>query len=176
MCYVNQKTSSPGSDFNPAMKRDNNIGSMDPPSYYHLRINNVQAFDENEYACETSLTKKSDDQPSLHSLVYLYVTQSPSFIETLTSENTLPAIEYGDAILKCFAVGKPTPKIKWYRIEHVNNNEQAVDLNHESNSLTVRNLSRFDPTKYECVASNGILPSVSKKFTLTIYCKPNFLF
>ena len=44
-------------------------------NYYHLRINNVQVYDENEYACETTLTRRSDDQPSLHSLIYLRVTR-----------------------------------------------------------------------------------------------------
>jgi hypothetical protein len=44
-------------------------------SYYHLKISNVQIYDENEYACETSLTRKNDDQPNLQSLVYLHVTR-----------------------------------------------------------------------------------------------------
>ena len=44
-------------------------------SYYHLKIVNVQLFDENEYACETSITKNNDDQPSLHSLIRLHVTR-----------------------------------------------------------------------------------------------------
>ena len=44
-------------------------------SFYHLKISNVQIYDENEYACETSLTKKNDDQPNLQSLVYLHVTR-----------------------------------------------------------------------------------------------------
>ena len=45
-------------------------------SYYHLKIVNVQIFDENEYACETSITKNNDDQPSLHSLIRLHVTRT----------------------------------------------------------------------------------------------------
>lgn len=48
------------------------------------------------------------------------------------------------------------------------------DLNHESNSLIIKNVSKSENHKYECVASNGILPSVSKKITLTVYCKFRF--
>jgi len=28
----------------------------------------------------------------------------------------LAALENGDAVLKCFAVGKPEPRIRWYKI------------------------------------------------------------
>jgi hypothetical protein len=43
--------------------------------YYNLKINNLQIYDENEYACETSITKHHDEEPSLHSLFYLHVTR-----------------------------------------------------------------------------------------------------
>ena len=52
-------------------------------NYYHLRINNVQVYDENEYACETTLTRRSDDQPSLHSLIYLRVTRNTTFFKLI---------------------------------------------------------------------------------------------
>lgn len=139
-------------------------------SYYHLKIVNVQLFDENEYACETSITKNNDDQPSLHSLIRLHVTQSPNFIESLTSESNLGIMENADAVLKCFAIGKPAPKIRWYRIE--DNNGLIRDLNHESTSLTLKNITKHENSKYECIAENGILPSVSKKFSLTVYYMP----
>lgn len=45
-------------------------------NYYHLKITNVQLYDENEYVCETSITKLDEDKPSLHSLVYLHVTRT----------------------------------------------------------------------------------------------------
>lgn len=142
----------------------------DVNNYYHLKITNVQLYDENEYACETSITRKNEDQPSLHSLVYLHVTQSPSFIESLTSESNLAAVEMSDMVLKCFATGKPLPKIRWYQIEE--SSGSIRDLNHEANTLTISNISKSDNSKYECVASNGILPSVSKKFTITVYYAP----
>lgn len=44
-------------------------------SFYHLRINNVQLYDENEYVCQTSLTKQNEDQPSVHSIINLQVTR-----------------------------------------------------------------------------------------------------
>jgi hypothetical protein len=49
-------------------------------SYYNLRIENVQLSDENEYACETTLTKRSDDQPNIHSLISLYITRNVFFL------------------------------------------------------------------------------------------------
>jgi hypothetical protein len=44
-------------------------------SYYNLRIENVQLYDENEYACETSITKRNDDTPNLNSLIFLSITR-----------------------------------------------------------------------------------------------------
>lgn len=51
--------------------------------------------------------------------MYVYL-ESPSFIESLTSESNLAAVEYADVVLKCFAVGKPSPKIRWYQIDESN--------------------------------------------------------
>lgn len=49
-------------------------------NYYHLKITNVQLYDENEYACTTSITKMNEDQPNLHSLVFLHVTRKKIYI------------------------------------------------------------------------------------------------
>lgn len=50
-------------------------------------------------------------------ILLINIKESPSFIETLTSESNLAASEFSDVILKCFAVGKPLPKIRWYQID-----------------------------------------------------------
>ena len=44
-------------------------------NYYHLKINNVQTYDENEYACETTVSHRNDNRPNLQSLVYLKITR-----------------------------------------------------------------------------------------------------
>jgi len=62
---------------NPVLKRDNSQ-IQNEFSFYHLKISNVQLYDENEYACETSMTKHDEDQPTLHSFVHLYVTRKLS--------------------------------------------------------------------------------------------------
>ncbi|CAF0733656.1 unnamed protein product [Brachionus calyciflorus] len=139
-------------------------------NYYNLQIENVQLYDENEYACQTSITKSNEDEPLIHSLIHLHVTQSPSFFESQTSESNIAGLENGEVILKCTATGKPIPRIKWYKLDE--NSGVIRDLDHESTSLVIKNLSKHDQNKYECVASNGILPSVSKKFTLTVYFAP----
>jgi len=60
----------------PLQDNNNNQGLNVPQqSFYHLKIANVQLYDENEYACETSITKNSEDEPSLHSLIRLHVTR-----------------------------------------------------------------------------------------------------
>jgi hypothetical protein len=52
-------------------------------SYYNLRIENVQLYDENEYACETSLTRRNDDTPNLHSLMFLHITRNVFFLKLI---------------------------------------------------------------------------------------------
>jgi hypothetical protein len=42
----------------------------------------------------------------------------------------------------------------------------------ESFNLKLHNISKYDASKYECVANNGILPSVSKMFTINVKYKP----
>ena len=52
--------------------------------------------------------------------ILFLIIESPNFIESLTSESNIGMVEHGDAVLKCFAIGKPAPKIRWYRIEDNN--------------------------------------------------------
>lgn len=42
--------------------------------FYNLKIDNVQLYDENEYVCQNSITKSDEDEPLVHSLIYLYIT------------------------------------------------------------------------------------------------------
>ena len=65
---------------------------------------------------------------------------------------------------------------KYYSKNFANANCKLFsDLNHESSTLALRNVSRNDTdAKYECVAANGVVPSISKKFTLNVYCKLRF--
>lgn len=48
--------------------------------FYNLKIDNVQLYDENEYVCQNSITKSDEDEPVIHSLIYLYVTSKFFFI------------------------------------------------------------------------------------------------
>ena len=90
--YDRKRSSNPPPTANQAEPLDENIGldddckmhrinaaaaghlqsqsSNDMKNYYHLKITNVQLYDENEYACETS--KRNE---YLHSLVYLHVSR-----------------------------------------------------------------------------------------------------
>lgn len=59
--------------------QDLDLTKQNDVSFYNLQIENVQLYDENEYACQTSITKRNEDQPNLHSLIYLQVTRKLLF-------------------------------------------------------------------------------------------------
>jgi hypothetical protein len=59
----------------PTLNNDQNSNVDDKTAFYHLKINNVQIFDDNEYACETSISKQNEDESIVHSLIYLHVTR-----------------------------------------------------------------------------------------------------
>ena len=84
-------------------------------SFYHLKIENVQTYDENEYSCETTISLGSG-RPHLQSIVHLRVTQPPAFVESMTSPGDVEAHEAADVELSCHAVGKPRPVIRWFKV------------------------------------------------------------
>jgi hypothetical protein len=43
-------------------------------------------------------------------------------------------------------------------------------LNNEANELIIYNVTHINQNIYECIANNGIEPSVSKKITITVLC------
>lgn len=84
-------------------------------SFYHLKINNVQVYDENEYSCETTISM-NNGRPNLQSIVHLKVTQPPAFVESMTSGGNVEARENTDVVLSCHAIGKPRPIVRWFKI------------------------------------------------------------
>ncbi|OTF82160.1 hypothetical protein BLA29_011325, partial [Euroglyphus maynei] len=78
----------------------------------------------------------------------------PSFIEEKTSSD-LDIKENSSITLNCMAKGRPEPQILWRRED-----EQPIQLDSQNNDCA-----------YLCIASNGILPTISKRIFLGVSCK-----
>jgi hypothetical protein len=116
---------------------DNKVQNFD------LVLNDLQFSDENEYSCESSSFLNDKESIITHTLVYLQITsksssksvekysvlskyfpcfaESPSFVEESTSLSTITVNENSNSVLSCFASGKPTPMIRWYRLSQGGN-------------------------------------------------------
>jgi hypothetical protein len=71
----------------------------------------------------------------------------------------------------CFATGVPKPNITWYSIS---NEDQSLKLLpvQTGSYLTLENLTRYSPKKYQCKASNNIPPSDTRNFSITVEFAP----
>ncbi|KAL3218119.1 hypothetical protein MRX96_050867 [Rhipicephalus microplus] len=71
------------------------------------------------------------------------------------------------AIFECLASGSPAPKIKWRK------QSSAMNLISSSNgSLLIDDVSIDDAGQYVCEADNGIAPTASHSFTVTVNAPP----
>lgn len=102
-----------------------------------------------------------------------YLNKNPLEFDTINLKESslstsLSFHEGSDVNLACNAVGRPAPTIRWYL------NKSAVSkpiLLTETAVLNLKNITRHSHKKYECVADNGVKPSLSRTFTLNILCK-----
>ncbi|OWA51517.1 Follistatin-related protein 5 [Hypsibius exemplaris] len=74
---------------------------------------------------------------------------------------------YGNATLKCHAVGVPTPRVKWLKNEETLEHTSAK-VTGEGNKLTLPNLLYKDTGVYSCVAENeaGSSSAISSVFVV----------
>nr|XP_046913473.1 lachesin-like isoform X2 [Dermatophagoides farinae] len=136
---------------------------------FYLTIHDVQEMDRGFYMCQVNT------KPMRIQIGHLEVNVPPSFIEEKTSSD-FDITENSSATLHCSANGRPEPQILWRRED-----EQPIQLDSQTNdsSLTIKgqhlnlkNVSRHQMGAYLCIASNGILPTISKRIFLGVSFAP----
>ncbi|KAK8788765.1 hypothetical protein V5799_021458 [Amblyomma americanum] len=134
---------------------------------WHLHIHDVQERDRGAYMCQINTS------PMKSQVGYLNVVVPPKIDNNLTSDSTEVA-ESGDVALRCVARGTPEPEITWRR-------EDAQDIALDAATkvpsvkgtwLNITKVSRLHMSAYLCIASNGVLPSVSKRIVLEVSFAP----
>jgi hypothetical protein len=113
-------------------------------------------------------------------------------------DTNIHVAEGSDIDLICEAIGKPHPLIKWYKNENrisyrhhyhwhgggnfkANNENKSKKIKQNSELLLIndrlrlKNLTRFNQYSYECIADNGVPPSISRTFTINVIFEPKLI-
>lgn len=133
---------------------------------WHLHIHDVQERDRGAYMCQINTS------PMKSQIGYLNVVVPPKIDEEKTSSDT-EVREGSDVALRCIAKGTPEPEITWRRED-----DQEITFGREKVSsvkgpwLNISKVSRLHMSAYLCIASNGVLPAVSKRIVLEVSFAP----
>ncbi|XP_025834919.1 lachesin-like isoform X2 [Agrilus planipennis] len=138
-----------------------------------LHISNVQKNDSGTYMCQINTN------PMRSQMGHLEVVIPPDIINDAdSSESDSVAMEGGTVRLKCKATGVPEPSLIWRREDNRNitlrheNREKQVIKTFEGDTLVLHNVQRNDMGVYLCIASNGIPPTVSKRYIVKVRFPP----
>ncbi|XP_077556873.1 lachesin-like isoform X2 [Haemaphysalis longicornis] len=134
---------------------------------WQLHIHDVQERDRGAYMCQINTS------PMKSQVGYLNVVVPPKIDESQTSDSTEVA-EGGDVALRCIARGTPEPEITWRRED-----DDTIALSPTTKVpsvkgtwLNITKVSRLHMSAYLCIASNGVLPAVSKRIVLEVSFAP----
>ncbi|XP_043063813.1 lachesin [Drosophila ficusphila] len=140
---------------------------------WKLHISRVQINDSGSYMCQVN----TDPMKSISG--YLDVVVPPDILND--PEHNLEegvSTEGGSISLLCSATGVPKPKVQWRRdagkdiiLRSESRDKQALKAV-EGERLMLTNVHRSDMGAYNCIASNGIPPSVSKRYEVHVNFSP----
>ncbi|XP_033228926.1 hemicentin-1-like [Belonocnema kinseyi] len=113
---------------------------------------------------------------ALTEMGYMNVVIPPDIMDD-ESSNGLVTHEGGNIRLKCIATGTPEPTVTWKREDGRNivlrENGQKKSLSrYEGETLELAGVLRQEMGNYLCIASNGVPPSVSKRYSVHVHFPP----
>ncbi|XP_029169234.1 lachesin-like isoform X5 [Nylanderia fulva] len=140
---------------------------------WKLHVTNVQPNDSGTYMCQVNT------DPMRSQTGHMKVVIPPDIMDLDDTADSLTTKENGDLQLRCRATGNPEPVVIWRREDGRNitlrNEHQGVKLltrTYEGEQLHLRNIQRQEMGSYLCIASNGVPPSVSKRYYVNVRFKP----
>ncbi|KAI3385590.1 hypothetical protein SNEBB_010773 [Seison nebaliae] len=144
---------------------------------------NTTLIDKMKFLKRSLLQNEHGDDSSkfTRNTIHLEVLEHPTFLSN-TSTTDQNVVENSSITLRCSAVGNPPPEIRWFvKFHHVEMNhlkktvrrQTTVMLKTTGNEYQVH-VDKYEttPDEYECVASNGIDPAVSRIIRLNIQGAP----
>ncbi|CAB0040433.1 unnamed protein product [Trichogramma brassicae] len=135
---------------------------------WKLHVSNVQKNDSGTYMCQVNT------EPMLSQMGYMTVVIPPDIMDE-TSEG-LVAHEGGNIKLRCVATGSPEPNVTWkredgHKIVLRENGQKKLLEKYEGEQLELTGVLRQEMGTYLCIASNGIPPTVSKRYAVNVQCE-----
>ncbi|XP_001603390.2 lachesin isoform X1 [Nasonia vitripennis] len=140
---------------------------------WKLHVLNVKPSDSGTYMCQVN----TDPMRSL--LGYMKVVIPPDIRDLDEAQNQLSSLERGEVRLRCQATGTPQPEVTWRRedgssiILRTENSRLIAVKSHKGEQLHLRGILRQEMGSYLCIASNGVPPSVSKRYYVKVLFKPS---
>uniref|UniRef100_A0A1A9Z437 Ig-like domain-containing protein n=2 Tax=Glossina TaxID=44049 RepID=A0A1A9Z437_GLOPL len=139
---------------------------------WKLHISHVHLNDSGSYMCQVNTDPMKSQSGYLDVVVPPDILNHPdqNLEENVTNEG-------GIITLICSATGVPKPTVQWRRenlkdiVLRIESRERQVVKTVEGEKLVLGNVHRTDMGGYLCIASNGIPPSVSKRFDVHVNCK-----
>ncbi|XP_077285503.1 dpr-interacting protein lambda [Arctopsyche grandis] len=140
---------------------------------WRLHVANVQANDSGTYMCQINT------DPMRSQTGYLKVVIPPDILNEDEEGSGGVALEGGAIRMKCIATGTPEPTVTWKRdpgksiiFRHENGRERKAIPSHEGPVLHLSYVQRTDMGLYYCIASNGVPPTVSKRYIVQVQFQP----
>ncbi|XP_054159650.1 lachesin-like [Oppia nitens] len=136
-----------------------------------LVIKNVQESDRGGYMCQINTV------PMKSQIGYLDVLVPPDILINETS-NDVVVNEGSDVSLRCRAKGYPPPEITWRREDGERiplgdwQGRRYITNKTEGENLNITRVTRVHSGAWLCIASNGVMPSVSKRILLHVQFAP----
>ncbi|XP_053212062.1 lachesin-like isoform X2 [Panonychus citri] len=152
-------TSNIAKDYRLRVTNDNN-------RLWSLHIKNVTESDRGTYMCEIN------SEPMINRKAFLDILVPPSIVDNETSSDVV-LDERSKLSLRCRANGYPTPTVIWRREDGKNLSTGFIGASKvEGEYLNISQVTREDMGAYLCIASNGVLPSRSKRIFVQVNFSP----
>ncbi|XP_071556961.1 lachesin isoform X1 [Temnothorax nylanderi] len=139
---------------------------------WKLHVTNVQPNDSGTYMCQVNT------DPMRSQTGHMKVVIPPDIMDLDNTADMLTTKENGDLLLRCRATGNPEPVVIWRREDGRNitlrndNSVKRTARTFEGEQLHLRGIQRQEMGSYLCIASNGVPPSVSKRYYVNVRFKP----
>ncbi|XP_034933668.1 lachesin [Chelonus insularis] len=138
---------------------------------WKLHISNVQKNDSGTYMCQVNT------DPMRSQMGYMVVQIPPDIMDDESTDGYVTQ-ERGNIKLRCVATGIPQPTVTWRREDGRNitlreeGREKISVKNFDGETLNLTGVLRQEMGNYLCIASNGVPPTISKRYSVQVHFLP----